>query len=86
MFGKNDSGGKNWKVSARKTILAGFIFIAEKVVAAEMWEPALCASFQVPGLRLGISGVGITTDPRRVILTAKARISPHFRQKRPWNT
>jgi hypothetical protein len=66
----------------RPTILAGFILIAERdpaaVVAVEMWEPALCAGFQAPGVRVGNSRLGVATDPRRVISIAKPRIPPIF--------
>ena len=67
------------------TILAGFILIAERdpaaVVAVEMWEPALCAGFQAPGVRVGNSRWGAATDPPARHFHSEAEDSAHFRQK-----
>ena len=71
----------------RPTILAGFTLIAETdpaaVVAVEMWEPALCAGFQVPGVRVGNSRLGVATDPPARHFHSEAEDSAHFRQKQP---
>ena len=69
----------------RPPILAGFIFIAGRdpaaVVAVEMWEHALCAGFQAPGVRIENSRLESQRSPRRVISISEAQDSAHFRQK-----
>jgi hypothetical protein len=79
---------QNWVLCrnlTRPTILAGFILISERdpaaVVAVEMWEPALCAGFQAPGVRVGNSRLGAATDPPARHFHSEAEDSAHFRQE-----
>ena len=69
----------------KPTILAGFVFPPDRhpaaVVAVEMWEPALCAGFQAPGVRVGNSRWGAATDPPARHFHSEAEDSAHFRQK-----
>ena len=56
------------------------------VVAVEMWEPALYAGLQAPGVKAGHSRLGDAMVPPARHFHSEAEDSAHFRQKQPQTT
>jgi hypothetical protein len=50
-----------------------------------MWEPALCAGFQAPGITIGNFRFGYRNGSPARHFHSEAEDSAHFRQKQPWN-